>query len=292
MAMASVFESDYRTSSHFPIQQAPVYREAPYTPPLPPHYAMPSVGCGPAVTFAPYFPHNPLFSSIQYVHNEYDSFVNGVISDVLIRVDDGFTYKQPYDAKILASNHYTFPESSLMWGSDVSFSPNGYHPDPYSSPEVKIEPEPAPLYGIHTVSHSISHSRTASPTPSQTTKFTPEPEPETLTTKTLPSNKKEDELPELAELSQSGLQKITGKKRRRLLHIIAERNRRQHQNKMYDELYKMVPGLENSSRSTKREVLMRTADFLVELVEGNRKLQQQLEQLPVPPNVASGYVLG
>ncbi|KAL4807929.1 hypothetical protein BDV18DRAFT_136390 [Aspergillus unguis] len=87
-------------------------------------------------------------------------------------------------------------------------------------------------------------------------------------------------MPELAELNRTGLQKITGKKRRRLLHIIAERNRRLHQNKMYEELYRVVPRLENSSRSTKREVLMRTADWLEDLVEGNRKLQQQLRALP------------
>ncbi|KAL4770663.1 hypothetical protein BDW60DRAFT_208759 [Aspergillus nidulans var. acristatus] len=298
MAMASAFEPDYRTSSYFPVQQAPIYRDAPYTPPPPPHYAIPSVGCGPAVPFAPYFPQTPFLSSIPYVHNEYDGFINGVIGDVLIRVDDGFTYKQPYDAKILAANRYTVPESNLMWGSDVSFGPNGYHPAPNSSPEVKMEPEPAPLYGIH----AVPHSRAATPTPAQTPALKPESEPETeleleletvtATTKTLPSSKEEDQLPELAELSRTGLQKITGKKRRRLLHIIAERNRRLHQNRMYDELYKMVPGLENSSRSTKREVLMRTVDFLTELVEGNRRLQQQLRHLQVPPNTSSGYVLG
>ncbi|KAL6234346.1 hypothetical protein BDW75DRAFT_212516 [Aspergillus navahoensis] len=183
------------------------------------------------------------------------------------------------------------PESNLMWGSDFSFRPNGYHPDPNSLPEIKMEPDIGPLYGIHPVSRSPSHSRAASPTPSQTPTLKSELEPETAKTKTSPSSTIEDQLPELAELSQSGLQKITGKKRRRLLHIIAERNRRLHQNKMYDELYKIVPGLENSSRSTKREVLMRTVDFLTELVEGNRRLQQQLEQLPVPPNLTSEYVL-
>ncbi|KAL4757611.1 basic helix-loop-helix domain-containing protein [Aspergillus foveolatus] len=292
--MASAFEPDYRTLSYFPVPQAPIYRDAPYTPPPPQHYAIPSVGCGPAVPFAPYFSQTPFLSSIPYVHNEYDGFVNGVIGDVLIRVDDGFTYKQPYDAKILAANRYTVPESNLMWGSDVSFGPNGYQPGTNSSPEVKMEPEPAPLYGIH----AVSHSRAATPTPAQTPALKPESEPETelelepeavtAATKTLSSSKEEDRLPELAELSRTGLQKITGKKRRRLLHIIAERNRRLHQNRMYDELYKMVPGLENSSRSTKREVLMRTADFLAELVEGNRRLQQQLRHLQVLPNTSSG----
>ncbi|KAL4819593.1 hypothetical protein BDW67DRAFT_181929 [Aspergillus spinulosporus] len=296
--MASAFEPDYRTSSYFPVQQGPIYREAPFTPPPPQQYAIPSVGCGSAVPFAPYFPQTPFLSSIQYVHNEYDSFVNSVISDVLIRVDDGFTYKQPYDAKILATNRFTVPEPSLMWGSDVSFGPNGYHPEPNFSPEVKMEPELTPLYGIH----AVSQSRAATPTPAQTPSLKPESEPEmesdleseavTVTAKTLPSNKDEGQLPELAELSRTGLQKITGKKRRRLLHIIAERNRRLHQNRMYDELYKMVPGLENSSRSTKREVLMRTVNFLAELVEGNRRLQQQLMHLPATPDTSSGYVLG
>ncbi|KAL4902909.1 hypothetical protein BDW74DRAFT_180208 [Aspergillus multicolor] len=302
MAMASMMEPDYRTLSHFPIQQALVYRQAPYTPPPPPYYAMPNVGCSPALSYVQYFPQTPL-NSIHHVHNEYDGFVNGVISDVLLRVDDGFTYKQPqpvHDEKILPSNHYapssSGPEQNLMWGSDVSFGPNGYHPDPASSPEIKAEQDPAPLYGLQEMPSSASQSVT--PSPSQTPKLKPQPQtqPEPETPTTLPSDNADElqllqQSPEFAELSKGGLQKITGKKRRRLLHIIAERNRRLHQNKMYEELYKMVPGLENSSRSTKREVLFRTADFLEDLVKENQRLQQQLSQLPLPSS-HQGYMLG
>lgn len=193
--------------------------------------------------------------------------MNGVISDVLIGVDDGSGYKPRYDEKLLHTGPYAVPQSNLMWGSDVSFGPNGYHPSP--PPEAQLDREPAPLLGIRALSHPI-------PTP--TPKIEPEPEPE-LEPEMIPLDSQEQS-PELAELNRGGMQKITGKKRRRLLHIIAERNRRLHQNKMYEELYRMVPGLENSSRSTKREVLMRTADWLEEMVEGNKKLQQQLKHLP------------
>ncbi|KAL4784462.1 hypothetical protein BJX76DRAFT_327416 [Aspergillus varians] len=160
-----------------------------------------------------------------------------------------------------------------MWESDVAFDPNGYCPSP--SPETHIEIEPAPLHGYYLVSN---------PAPTPTPK--PEPEPEIGTIK--PDNQ-EDNPSELAELSCGGLQKLTGRRRRRLLHIIAERNRRLDQNKMYGELYKMVQGVEPSSRSTKRAVLIRTADFLEDLIEGNKKLQQQLRQLPPHPPHGRAY---
>lgn len=216
----------------------------------------------------PYIPQYPLLNSIQHISNEYDGFVNGVINDVLIRVDDGLAYKHPYDEKV---SPYYNPPQNLMWGSDASFGPGGFHQSSPSNTQIKSEH--APLYGIHPVS-----TNTPTPTPSAPAlpgqlplpKLEPEPEPEAVQLET------QDEPPELAELNRSGMHKITGKKRRRLLHIIAERNRRLHQNKMYEELYRMVPGLENSSRSTKREVLMRTADWLEDVVEGNRKLKQQL----------------
>lgn len=285
--MASALEQDYRNPSQYPVEQSPDYREAPYTPP-PQYYMIPGGGCTQgmlfrtvfqlasptnrpkAVPFAPYFPQTPIFSPVQHVNNEYDCFVNGVISDVLISVDDGTGYKPRHDEKLLHTGPYTVPSGNLMWGSDVSFRPNGYHPSP--PPEAQFDREPAPLLGIRPLPH---------PVPTPTLKIEPEPEPE-LEPEMIPLDS-QDQSPELAELNRGGLQKITGKKRRRLLHIIAERNRRLHQNKMYEELYRMVPGLENSSRSTKREVLMRTADWLEDLVEGNKKLQQQLKQLPSHP---------
>ncbi|KAL4925965.1 uncharacterized protein BDV17DRAFT_299894 [Aspergillus undulatus] len=266
--MAPMLETDHRNLPHYTMQQGPEYRETPYTPPPPPpYYLLPNGGCSPAVSYAPYFPQTPLIDPIQHVQHDYDYFVNGVISDVLIRVEDESAYKSPCDDKPVFHNSYSTPQSYLMWGSDAGFGPNGYHPS--FSPEVHVDKEHAPLYGIRPVPQTIP---TQPPTP--VLKTEPEPEPETIQLES-----QEEQSPELAELSRGGLHKITGKKRRRLLHIIAERNRRMQQNKMYEELYRMVPGLENSSRSTKREVLMRTADWLEELVEGNKKLQQQLRQL-------------
>ncbi|KAL4946442.1 hypothetical protein BDV06DRAFT_234040 [Aspergillus oleicola] len=270
MAMAPMLASDHRSFHHYPIQHSPEYREAPYTPPPPPpYYLLPNGGCSPeAVSFAPYIPQTPLINPVNPVQHDYDYFVNGVISDVLIRVEDQDGYRSPCEGKPVAQNVYSTPQSYLMWGSDVGFGPNGYHPS--FAPEAQVAKELAPLWGIRPVSHTIP-----SQPPTPILKAEPEPEPETIQ-----QESQEEQSPELAELSRGGIHKITGKKRRRLLHIVAERNRRMQQNKMYEELYRMVPGLENSSRSTKREVLMRTADWLEDLVDGNRKLQQQLRQLP------------
>ncbi|KAL4947347.1 hypothetical protein BDW69DRAFT_204505 [Aspergillus filifer] len=269
MAMAPMLELDHRNIPHYPIQHSPDYREAPYTPPPPPpYYLLPNGGCSPAMSYAPYVPQTPLFNPVQPVQNDYDYFVNGVISDVLIRVEDQDGYRSPCESKPVAPTVYSTPQSYLMWGSDVGFGPHCYHPS--FVPEAQMTKEPAPLYGIRAVSHTIP-----SQPPTPIFKAEPAPEPETIQLES-----QEEQSPELAELSRDGLHKITGKKRRRLLHIIAERNRRMQQNKMYEELYRMVPGVENSSRSTKREVLMRTADWLEDLVEGNKKLQQQLRQLP------------
>ncbi|KAL4862142.1 hypothetical protein BDV12DRAFT_49602 [Aspergillus spectabilis] len=279
--MASLFESDYRHSSPFLVQQSSQYTDIPQTPP--PYYMLPNGGCNPAVPFTPYFPQNAFLNSLQHVQREYDGFVNGVISDVLIRVEDGSAYSPsaysppcsytpPCEQKLDLSSQYPYPQGDdLMWGSDMSFGPNGYRPS--SPPEAHIDQELVYLYtkSIRPLSHRT-------PAPASVPSPTPKPEPENI-----PLDGIGPSIPELAELGRGGLQKITGKKRRRLLHIIAERNRRLNQNKMYEELYRIVPGLENSSRSTKREVLTRTADFLEDLVKENKKLAEQLRQLPPRP---------
>ncbi|KAL4882711.1 hypothetical protein BJY04DRAFT_38976 [Aspergillus karnatakaensis] len=271
--MASLYESDYRNSPFF-VQQSPHYTETPHTPP--PYYMLPGGGCNTAVPFAPYSAQNVFYNSLQHVQSEYDGFVDGVISDVLIRVGDGSAYSSPIEytppceQKFVLPSQYPFPQGdNLMWGSDASFGPNGYRPN--SPPEAQLDQELVYLYtkSIQPLSHR---------TPSRAPSPVPKPEPDTITLEKI-----EQPLQELAELGHGGLQKITGKKRRRLLHIIAERNRRLNQNKMYEELYRMVPGLENSSRSTKREVLTRTADFLEDLVEENKRLAEQLRQLPPRP---------
>ncbi|KAL3464961.1 hypothetical protein BJX64DRAFT_253532 [Aspergillus heterothallicus] len=66
--------------------------------------------------------------------------------------------------------------------------------------------------------------------------------------------------------------------RRRLQHILSERNRRTQQSKLYDEICALVPG-GSSKRRRKSEVLMRAAEWLEELTEGNRRLVEQLEYL-------------
>ncbi|KAL5341109.1 hypothetical protein BJX70DRAFT_396164 [Aspergillus crustosus] len=272
--MAALFEPDYRNSYPFLVQQSPQYTEAPHTPP--PYYMLPGGGCN-QVPFTPYFPQNAFLSSLQHVQSQYDGFVNDVINDVLIRVEDGSGYSSPCaytppseQKLVLPSQYPTTQGDNLMWGSDMSFGPNGYRPS--SPPEAQIDQELVYLYtkSIRPLSHHT-------PAPTQAPSPTPKPEPESIPLEI------EQPAPEFAELGHGGPQKITGKKRRRLLHIIAERNRRLNQNKMYEELYRMVPGLENSSRSTKREVLARTADFLEDLVDENKRLMEQLRQLPSCP---------
>ncbi|KAL3477311.1 hypothetical protein BJX99DRAFT_126602 [Aspergillus californicus] len=185
------------------------------------------------------------------------------------------SYTPPLEEKALPSNHYPSSQNNdLMWGSDLSFGPNGYRPVSNSPPQPKIDEELVYLYtkGIQPISHGTQaqHAAAHQTIPLQTQAPDQDQYP-----------------PELAELGGCGMQRITGKKRRRLLHIVAERNRRLTQNKMYEELYRMVPGLESSSRSTKREVLTRTADFLEDLVDENRKLAEMLRRLP--PVGVSGH---
>ncbi len=66
--------------------------------------------------------------------------------------------------------------------------------------------------------------------------------------------------------------------RRRLQHIVSERNRRTQQSKLYDEICDLVPGV-SINRCTKREVLMRTADWLANMAEENQNLREQLDTL-------------
>jgi hypothetical protein len=66
--------------------------------------------------------------------------------------------------------------------------------------------------------------------------------------------------------------------RRRLQHILSERNRRTQQSKLYDEICALVPGV-CPKRRRKSEVLMRAAEWLEELTEGNRRLIEQLGHL-------------
>ncbi|KAL2802044.1 hypothetical protein BJX63DRAFT_136296 [Aspergillus granulosus] len=294
--MASLFEPDIRTSSSFPnyhqySDQKEMYQITS------PYLLLQGTGGDPATTSQPCFPQTTFINSIQHVTNEYDCFVKGVISNVLLRVEEqpisATTTATPYNTtaalrsenmSLLTQDHPVADASrdrdDLMWGSDLSFGPNGFRPLPNSPPSPPIDKELVYLY-----THSLVPLSHRAMPPQQGAKYVPERTPLSESPSPIQSTrvKGNDRTPDLSELNRGGIQKITGKKRRRLLHIIAERNRRLNQNKMYEELYRIVPGLENSVRSTKREVLTKTADWLEDLLEDNKRLEEQLRQLPPCP---------
>jgi hypothetical protein len=275
-------------------------------------------------------------SSLQHVTSEYDYFVKGVVSDVLLRVEEQTStasttavptpnstppppqlqppapqpqpqQQQPQLEPRGAENiglptqyHNTLSDDSgnyddLMWGSDLSFGPNGFRPLPNSPLSPPLDKELVYIYtkSLVPLSHQPQQSQQsqqlqaahATIPPSETTPFL-DSQSQSLSPSPSPTHIKRDDLPtpDLSELNRGGIQKITGKKRRRLLHIIAERNRRLNQNKMYEELYRLVPGLENSARSTKREVLTKTADWLEDMVGENKRLEEQLRMLKASPS--------
>ncbi|KAL2816031.1 hypothetical protein BDW59DRAFT_175959 [Aspergillus cavernicola] len=271
--MASRFESDF-WNWPFLLHQGPDRKDIPY---MPSAYYMQPGGVGdPALSCTSYYPQNFLLNSLQHVQNDYNCLMDGVFSDVLIQDDEEPAFTPPP----LSYSPPSHPPSSddLMWGSDLSFGPDGFRPSPNSSPQPQSDGEPVYPYAqsIKPLPHGVPTTQSL-------------PETSILEMPPLEKQKQQKQQPpELLELSRRGIQKTTGKKRRRLLHIIAERNRRLSQNKMYEELYRMVPGLDGSARSTKREVLTRTANFLEDLVEGNKDLQAQLRQLSSHPGHGHG----
>ncbi|KAJ0424977.1 hypothetical protein BJY00DRAFT_308865 [Aspergillus carlsbadensis] len=329
--MASLFESDFRTSSYFPMYQAPDEKEMHHI--TSPYCLLQGDGGDPASYYPPYFPQATFMSSLQHVTNEYDYFVKGVVSDVLLRVEEQAStaattaVPTPYSTPPpqlqppqppqppqpqpqleprgaenidLPTQYHTLSDDtgncddpSLMWGSDLSFGPNGFRPLPNSPQSPPIDTELVYIYtkSLVPLSHQPQqlHPTHASRPLSESTPYPDAhstPRSQSLSPSPSPTHIKRDDLPtsDVSELNRGGIQKITGKKRRRLLHIIAERNRRLNQNKMYEELYRLVPGLENSARSTKREVLTKTADWLEDLVEENTRLEEQLRMLKASPS--------
>ncbi|KAL3446943.1 hypothetical protein BJX65DRAFT_308567 [Aspergillus insuetus] len=326
--MASLFESDFQTQFAFPVYQGPDEKEM-YQVTSP--YILQDGGGDPATYYPPYFPQATFMSSLQHVTSEYDYFVKGVVSDVLLRVEEQTStasttavptpYSTPSPPQLqppqprpqqqqqqpqleprgaenigLPTQYHTLSDDNgncddLMWGSDLSFGPNGFRPLPNSPASTPIDKELVYIYtkSLVPLSHQPQQLQlqgtNATIPPSETTSF-PDSQSQSPSPSPSPIHIKRDDLPtpDLTELNCGGIQKITGKKRRRLLHIIAERNRRLNQNKMYEELYQLVPGLENSARSTKREVLTKTADWLEDLVEENKKLEEQLRMLKASPS--------
>ncbi|KKK25309.1 hypothetical protein P175DRAFT_0538517 [Aspergillus ochraceoroseus IBT 24754] len=270
--MTSLFESDYGTVAPFFPQQTSEQQRIPFVPPD--YFLFQGSKETPALSFVPNYPHGIYLRSLEHVQSEYDCFVNSVISNVLIRVEDGSMLSPPaHDEQLVMPNQYPVPApilvppccDDLMWGSDLSFGPNGYFP-------LQDAPSPSAM------ERDMLYMYTNSLRP-----ITHRPATANMRVENTMHEKEWSPSPDISEVTRGGVQSITGKKRRRLLHIIAERNRRLNQNKMYEELYRIVPGLDHDTRSTKRKVLTRAADWLEELIEDNKKLQEQLMQLASHP---------
>ncbi|KAL3452622.1 hypothetical protein BJX65DRAFT_186501 [Aspergillus insuetus] len=158
-----------------------------------------------------------------------------------------------------SATHDPQPSSHpLPWGSDPSFGPEGYSPHPDTPTHDAMENNLTDLY-MSWVDLSVE-------------------EPQDST----------DGERALAEPDNVGGRRKSFREergdgarpssRRRLQHILSERNRRTQQSKLYDEICALVPGV-CPKRRRKSEVLMRAAEWLEELTEGNRRLMEQLEHL-------------
>jgi hypothetical protein len=72
---------------------------------------------------------------------------------------------------------------------------------------------------------------------------------------------------------------ISGPRRRRVFHIVAERKRRHNQRFLYDQLSSIIAASDQGPRLTRSELLFRTADWLKQLIADNKRLKTQLLEL-------------
>ncbi|KAL2822028.1 hypothetical protein BJX63DRAFT_377798 [Aspergillus granulosus] len=147
---------------------------------------------------------------------------------------------------------------ALSWGSDPSFGPEGYSPHPDTPSHDAMENSLTELY-MSWVDFSVEESADATDAD------------RTLLEMDKPGRRRKS-------FREGGGDGGRPSSRRRLQHILSERNRRTQQSKLYDEICALVPGV-CPKRRRKSEVLMRAAEWLEELTEGNRRLMEQLEHL-------------
>ncbi|KAL2870449.1 basic helix-loop-helix domain-containing protein [Aspergillus lucknowensis] len=147
------------------------------------------------------------------------------------------------------------PSQALFWGSDPSFGPDGYSPHPDTPTHDLMGDNLSELY-LSWVNLTVEEPSTAGQHGRGTLV-----ELEGGKRK----NRKDGDGPQPSS-------------RRRLQHILSERNRRTQQSKLYDEICSLVPGV-SLKRCRKSEVLARAAGWLEALMEGNKSLMEQLEYL-------------
>ncbi|KAL3445042.1 hypothetical protein BJX65DRAFT_161946 [Aspergillus insuetus] len=115
-----------------------------------------------------------------------------------------------------------------MWGSDKSFGPGRYHPPQDSASAVEMEGD----FQISLANSLCLSLSSAVPLEEQATNAAAHPPPPPS-----PRNRHCFNL-------QKPTKQLVGGERRRLFHIINERNRRHSHLFLYNELYKYVSGSE------------------------------------------------
>ncbi|KAL2828593.1 hypothetical protein BJY01DRAFT_255295 [Aspergillus pseudoustus] len=181
---------------------------------------------------------------------DFDKSDTGVVEGSSLQVQGD--QKLPFKAKAYTSNEAAVSNDckALNWGSDPAFGPNGYHHltgEPVTErglvlpyTEFGFDEDTACLRKGSSVGEKRAH------------------DPGTL---------------------KAGSWSSASQARRKLLHIIAERNRRLKQNGLYQQLHKLVPSLTQEPRLSKRDVLARTADWLNGLIQDNKILHERLRRI-------------
>jgi hypothetical protein len=162
---------------------------------------------------------------------------------------------QPAERKIAPINY------TLMWGSDKLFGPDQYHPPPATASAIELE---------HDLQLSLARSIYS------VISLPGEP---------ADSDKNFEQVrqgPSLSSACPQDARQITGQTRRRLSHIIQERNKRHNQQFLFTTLSKLISTSPHDASLTRRQLLARIAAWVEQLIDGNERLKIQLMNLSCP----------
>jgi hypothetical protein len=159
---------------------------------------------------------------------------------------------QPTKRNIVPINY------SLMWGSDKSFGPDQYHPPPATASAIELE---------HDLQISLAKSIYS------VISLPMEP---AARDKNLERVRQGQSLSSAYPQDARG---ITGPRRRRISHIIQERNKRHNQQFLFNALSKLISTSPHDASLTRRQLLSRVAAWVEQLIDGNEKLKIQLMNL-------------
>jgi hypothetical protein len=152
---------------------------------------------------------------------------------------------QPSDRKNTPINY------SLMWGSDKLFGPDQYHPPPATASAIELE-------------HDLQISLAKSIYSVISLPVEPAARDENL--------ERGRQGQSLSSAYPQDARGITGPRRRRISHIIQERN----------TLSNLISTSPHDACLTRRQLLSRIAAWVEQLIDGNERLKIQLLNLPCP----------